>query len=110
MTLESHIGEIVQAEIDAVRSSRGSALTMRVGRVRGEAGCFRVDVTPARPVTRLAVVLDILSEAEERLEERYEGLRLMLIPVLTKTTGTKTPGSSRGAHARARRAVSKRKG
>ncbi len=103
-TLEQHIGEIVQAEIERVRAEGGASMAYKVRRVSGEAGCFRVAVSSARPIARLAPVLSLLAEVEERLEERYEGLRLMLIPEVRNSSaaGSGTP--------RSRRAVAKRKG
>lgn len=103
-SLEQHIGEIVQAELDKVRAEHGVAMAYKVRRVFGEAGAFRIAVAPSRPIARLAPVLTLLTEVEDRLERRYEGLRLMLVPEM-KNSRVSGSGPSR-----ARRADAKRKG
>jgi len=83
--LLNHLQGILQNEADRVCQLYELAFELRIGTIRSEDGYFKADVTARKntEASRLPpaeLVRSLAATVEQNVEEKYQGLRLMLLP------------------------------
>ena len=76
--------ELVQSSLDTMVQELSVPFRYRVGTIKSEDGYFKVYVLPSTPKTKLETSRLIFSLVTQRIEDDFQGLRLMLIPAEDK--------------------------
>ena len=89
--LLAHLRGILQAEASRICQLYQLPFDLRVGEVRSEDGYFKADIVARRGESSLRLppaelVRSLAATVEQNVEEKYQGLRLMLLPAQKKNT------------------------
>ncbi len=88
--LAGHVRGLLQAEASRICGLYGLTFDLEVGEVRSEDGYFKagVGVREGSAGTKVPVSLELvrslLATVEQNIEQKYQGLRLMLSPIVKK--------------------------
>ena len=78
--LEDTIAQLIQDRLDKMVKSLKSSVRFRVTKVYGEDGMFKVHVGIAQGRVSIVSASEVYAMVEQSLEEKYQGIRLMILP------------------------------
>lgn len=95
----------IQSGVDRATRKYQAGFSMRVRGLRAGDGVFQIEVAPTRQGIHSVRMVPILSMVEQDLEDRFPGLRVMLLPVepgrtLVRRLGGVVKGTSRTGSAK----------